>query len=299
MSDVIDAALVRRYIGRTLKALRGAKGLSIKHASELADVGTSTLERVERGDRVRLKSRDLAAILQVYESDEETTALLLALAAESRNGKDRPWYQDRTEDIPGFFGEYVMLESSAERIRAYEFELFHGLLQMPAYTEAILSVNAGRFSTEEIRQRIDIRTQRQTLLTKGRAPRLEVILNEAVLRRVAGSPAVMIEQLDHLLTVSRWGNVSVRILPFSAGLHAGVTASAPFTLLDFPVYEPSGVPFESPLAYVDALAGALYLQKPEQITVYEMVWKDLESRALDETASQEMVRATMEGLQHD
>lgn len=297
-SEMVGSALLRRYIGRRMTALREASNLTQQQVALKVDKGRATIARIEDGeDGVRLRAIDMEALLKLYNADPTDTELLLALAAETRNGRSKSWWHDRTEtELPGFFGLYVMLEDSAERIRQYQVELVPGLLQTRAYAEQVQRVPAGYVDEQEIQQRVSVRVARQSLLTRGRAPRLEVIINEAAFHRIVGGPAVMAEQLEHLLQVSQWGNVSVRVLPFSAGLHGGMGASTAFIILDFPKNEASAEPLEPPLAYVDALTGALYLNKPDEFRAYELAWKDIEGRALDEDASREIIRTTLEGL---
>ena len=95
----------------------------------------------------------------------------------------------------------------------------------------------------------------------------------------------MAEQLKHLLEVTQRANVSVRILRWSAGVHGGMAASA-FAMLDFPTDPHSGEQLEPPLAYVDTLTGAMYLNKPGEVSAYQLVWDDLGKRALDAASSE-------------
>jgi transcriptional regulator with XRE-family HTH domain len=281
-----------------MEALRDTAGLTQQQVALKLDKGRATIARIEDGeDGVRLRALDVEAMLKLYGAGEEDSELLLALAAETRNGRSKSWWHDRTEtELPGFFGLYVMLEDSAERIRQVEIELVPGLLQTRSYAEQVHRVPLGYVDEDESRQRVDVRIERQSLLTRGRAPRLDVILNEAVFHRTVGGTEVMVEQLERLLEVGQWGNISVRVLPFSAGLHAGMAACTPFTILDFPRNEISGEPLEPSLAYVDALTGALYLNKPDEFRAYELTWDDIQGRALDEAASREMIETTLEGL---
>jgi hypothetical protein len=102
----------------------------------------------------------------------------------------------------------------------------------------------------------------------------------------------MAAQLRHLLTQMQQSNVGVQVVPFSAGLHA---TSSGFTLLDFPTNE-FGEVIEPSLAYVETLTGALYINKPEGVHVYELTWQDLMKRALDESASRELITDVMKGF---
>ena len=298
MSDTVGSALLRRYIGRRLTALRLQAGMTQETAAQRLQRARATLGRMEEGDeRVRFREIEVNAILDLYGASEQDRKLLMALTAETRNGRRKSWWHDYTEtELPEWFGLYVSLEDSAESIRQYEPELVPGLLQTKAYAEQITRVPAGYIAEEEIQRRVGVRMERQSLLQRHRppAPQLSVILNEAALDRLAAEDRIAGEQCAHLLTLTNQANVSIRILPSAAGLHGGMASA--FTLLDFPNDDRTGDLLEPPLVYVDTLTGAMYLNKPDEVSAYELAWRDLVQRALDEEASRKMINSVMEGL---
>jgi hypothetical protein len=102
----------------------------------------------------------------------------------------------------------------------------------------------------------------------------------------------MAEQLRHIDEVtSGLPNVSVRVLPLSAGLHRAAMAGGSFVILDF---SPDGAHPEPSTVYSDGLTGALYLDKPQEIAAYSTVWDSIVSSALDETASKRLITAIAE-----
>ncbi|MGH3569751.1 MAG: helix-turn-helix domain-containing protein [Pseudonocardia sp.] len=294
---MVGSALIRRHIGRRFVALRAQAGLTQDQAAIALERARATLGRIEDGDeRVRFREVDVRAMLQLYGANEEEGAVLLALTAETRNGHKKSWWHDYTETaLPEWFGLYVTLEDSAETIRTYESELIPGLLQTPAYAAQINTMPPGYLDEHEIQRRVSVRLERQSLLTRPRAPHLTTILNEAVLHRPVGGNTVMTEQLEHLLEVTRQAAVTIRILPWSAGVHAGLGAST-FALLDFPTDTYTSEPLEPPLVYVDTLTGAMYLHKPDEISAYRLVWDDLQRRAHTEATSQKMISTALKGL---
>jgi transcriptional regulator with XRE-family HTH domain len=296
VSDTVGSALLRRYIGRRFRALRLRADLTQEEAAAALDRGRATLSRIEDGDdRIRFREVDVRAMLTLFKATDDETELLLALTAETRNGRRKSWWHDFTETaLPAWFGLYVTLEDSAEKISQYVAELVPGLLQTRAYAEQVIKVPSGYVGDEEVERRVRVRMERQSLLTRPRAPHLSVVLNEAVLHRPVGGTEVMAEQLEHLVEITKRANVSVRILPFAAGVHGGMAACGPFTLLDFPV-DPQGEPLEPPLAYAETLTGAMYLNKPEEANAYRLAWKDIEERALDKKESRAFIEKVQEG----
>ncbi|WP_326553401.1 helix-turn-helix domain-containing protein [Micromonospora sp. NBC_01813] len=296
MSGSIGTTLLRRHIGRWFTVLRESAGISQDAAARELQRGSSTIWRIEAGDeRIRFRDVDVHAMCTLYAVSPETRARLLNLTKETREAPKRAWWHDYTESaLPAWFGLYVSLEDSADTIRHFVAESVPGLLQTRDYAEAVTRLPAGLLTEEEVKRRVSVRLERQALLSAPRPPHLRTIINEAVLHRLVGGPEVMAAQLSHILDVTKRHSVSVRILPYSAGEHAGMTST--FTLLSFPNAPLSSDPVEPPLAYVDTLTGALYLNKAEEIRAYDLVWSDLDDRALDEASSREMISNALEAL---
>lgn len=295
MSEDVGTTVLRRYIGRRFVALRVKAGLTQQQAADALQRARATLGRIEDGDEsVRFRDIEVEAMLNLYKADDSDRKLMLGLTAETRNGRKKGWWHDYTEtELPDWFGLYAALEDSAEAIRHYEPEFVSGLLQTRAYAEQMTRMPTGYLTEEEIQRRVSVRMERQSLLTRRRAPHINVILNEAVIRRPVGGPAVMTDQLRHLLELMQQSNISVRVVPFSAGLHA--SCGSGFTVLGFPSND-LGDLLEPPLAYVDTLTGALYLNKPDEVHAYDLTWADLEGKALDEDKSRELITEAMEGF---
>jgi hypothetical protein len=104
-------------------------------------------------------------------------------------------------------------------------------VQTADYTEAIMK--AANLRPEQITARVKARMARQAILFKDKAPKLDMILDETVLRRVVGSHKIMAQQLRAMLDATKRPNVRLRILPFQQAMNAGL-GSGPFHLLDFP-----------------------------------------------------------------
>jgi hypothetical protein len=295
LSDSIGTTLLRRHIGRWLAKLRTQAGYTQEAAAAALQRGAATIWRMEAGDnRIRFRDIEVQAMCDLYRVDPGARARLLALTADTR-GSRKAWWHDYTDSaLPPWFGLYVSLEDSAAMIRQYESELVPGLLQTRAYAEAITRHPAGFVEEDGILKRVDVRMERQGLLTGARPPRLRFILNEAVLRRIVGSRQIMIEQLRHLLDAVERHGISLRILPFDSGAHGCMTSS--FAILSFPTAPLDQEPMEPPLAYVDTLTGALYLSKPDEVQAYELAWDDLEAQALDEPTSRKLITTALEAL---
>ncbi|MEV6810786.1 DUF5753 domain-containing protein, partial [Micromonospora sp. NPDC051296] len=113
--------------------------------------------------------------------------------------------------------------------------------------------------------------------------------------RVVGNPATMADQLRHLLNMSNRPHVSIRVLPLNAGLHFGAVAG-PFVILDFPLR--NRVEPDPSVIYSESLTGALYLDRKDEVAIYEEVWASLTALALDEQQSRQLINKIIGEVHH-
>ncbi|MET8260635.1 helix-turn-helix transcriptional regulator [Micromonospora sp. NPDC005205] len=287
--------MLRRQLGRKLEALRKAAGLTMEKAAEELDRARATLYRIESGaENVRFRAADVKEMLKLYGASDDDIELVLAMAAATRENKN--WWHDYIgSGLPRWFQLYIGLEAAASTIRQYQAELVPGLLQTRAYAEQLFRMPGGAIEAEDHdgqQRAIQLRVERQALLTRFSAPELRVIINEAVLRRPVGSATIMAEQLHQILKAAELPNVTVQVLNFSAGLHAGAM-TGPFSILGFP-RDSSGKEAEPPVTYLEAATGAIYLDKPHETEAYNMIWADMTSRALNESQSKDLIQQVAE-----
>jgi hypothetical protein len=132
---------------------------------------------------------------------------------------------------------------------------------------------------DEIEDRVAARLARQSLFTRERPPRCIYYLHELVLRTPVGGPAVLAEQLRHLLRMAARPAVTLRVLPTSVGAHAAM--SGPFTFLEFPDFRP--------IVYLDSETSCLFLERPVETSAYRNILAALARTALDEEESGRLI----------
>lgn len=163
-----------------------------------------------------------------------------------------------------------------------------GLLQTDDYARTLIHTDHPELNEQEIDRRVQLRIERQALLTRVTdPPGMGVVLNESVVRRPIGSQKIMADQLTHLLEVGELPNLTVRMLPFAGGMHHGVT-SGPFVMLEFPI-NGTGMPTEPTTIYIEGHAGALYLDKPHEAELYEKAFNHIQRASLSEAASRQFI----------
>ncbi|MFE2374998.1 helix-turn-helix domain-containing protein [Streptomyces sp. NPDC059398] len=275
----------RRQLGRHLRDLRNASRLTVRAAAKQLEWSEPKIWRIETG-QVSLRSLDVEAMCRTYGADTELTKGLMGLAKETKN---RGWWHAYGDVIPDGFDLYIGLEEAAERLSWYEAELIPGLFQTPEYARALIKRSDPERDDAEVERRVHVRVTRQALLTRVTAPpNVDVALNEAILRRPVGGNEVMAEQLEHLVHLNQLDNISIRVVPFAAGLHEGLM-SGPFVTLRFPTHGDS--PYvEPPTVYVEGFTGALYLDKPNEIERYDGAFKSIWGSALGAADSTSLLK---------
>ncbi|MFJ5103691.1 helix-turn-helix domain-containing protein [Streptomyces sp. NPDC088554] len=278
----------RRQLGRYLRDLRNKARLTVRAAARNLEWSEAKMWRIETGQS-SLRSHDVETMCKVYDAPADLTQALMGLAKET---KAKGWWHSYGDVIPQEFDLFIGLEEAASDINWYENELIPGLLQIEDYARIIIRTHNHEESEDEVEKRVRLRLTRQALLTRSVDPAtLNVGLSEAVLRRPVGGPAVMAGQLKHLLDVCELPNVTLRVVPFSAGLHLGVM-SGPFGILRFPRNR-DGTESEPPTVYSDGYTGDLYLDKPNEVDVYDNAFKNIWDTALNEQESRNLIIETV------
>ncbi|RCG15202.1 XRE family transcriptional regulator [Streptomyces diacarni] len=274
----------RRQLGRYLRELRNHARLTVRAAARELEWSEAKMWRIETG-QTSMRSLDAEAMCKVYGASPELTEALKGLAKET---KARGWWHSYGDLIPEGFDVYIGLEEAATSLDSYEAELVPGLLQTETYARAVIREHLPHNTEEEIEKRVQLRIERQTLLTRSAGPpTLRLVLGEAILHRTVGGPSAMAEQLRHLGDVAEWHNVTMRVVPFSAGLHRGLL-TGPFVTLRFPVLG-DGTDTEPPTVYADGYTGSLYLDKPQEVEAFADAFDNVWKTALDEHASRRLI----------
>lgn len=299
-----SGSVVRRILlGSQLRRLRESRGITREAAGYSIRASESKISRMELG-RVSFKSRDVEDLLTLYGvMDEAERNALLSLAKEANL---TGWWHSYSDVLPGWFQTYIGLEGAASLIRVYEVQFINGLLQTEAYAHAVVergmkaaaagkaggsgrsarSGGGGRINQADVDRRVALRLERQKLLVSERAPRFQCVLDEAALRRPYGDREVMRGQIQHLIDISERPNVTLQVMPFTFGGHAG--ESGAFTMLSFPESDLSDV------VYLEQLTGALYLDKREEVAQYERVMTELRDDCPNPADSRDLLRGLLQ-----
>jgi transcriptional regulator with XRE-family HTH domain len=262
--EVHSPALRRRELGAVLRALRNAKGLTVEQVAERLLCSPSKVSRMETGQGATARDiRDLCELYGVADAAERDRLTTLA-----REGK-RPARWQRYDLA---YARYAELEEEAVAISAFQSSVAHGLLHTADYARANHESSMPRLDPDQINLQIEAKLARQRILTQADPPSFAVVLDEAALHRVVGGRQVMADQLAKILDMSALPNVTVQILPFELGAHPALESN--FTILQLPDAAPGVV-------FVEGMIGSTYLDRPGDLNRYQLIFKKLQSIALN------------------
>lgn len=255
----------QRRLARALRRLRAEADLTIEQVAEKVDLSASTLSRLETAQAV-VRRGDIKELLDIYQvTDGPQRQKLLRLAVESR---EPPWWW-KYRDLPEAAG--ADLEDQADVIRQYSVLLVPGLLQTEAYAREVMRAIRGDES-ENLERHLNLRMDRQAVLTTRESPEYVVVLDEPVVRRVVGDREIMREQLQRLTETAALPNVTLHLLPLSVGAHAAMDGE--FTLYSY--QKDPEVVYEDPdVVYVEDIEGGRYIENAKVTKRYNQVFHRL------------------------
>ncbi|GAA0853609.1 helix-turn-helix domain-containing protein [Streptosporangium amethystogenes subsp. fukuiense] len=258
---------IQRFVlAAELKRLREAAGMDSTKVAKQQGWDPSKVSRLENAKSKRPALRDVSDLLTMYGvTDDREREAILALARASR---ERGWWTAYADVFKGLLPD---LEAGATQIQGIETVLVPGLLQTPAYAEAVF--RAGRVLDDEgVRRHVEGRMARQKILWRDSPPVLWAVIDEAALRKLVGGPEVMREQLRHLVEVARRPAVNIQVFPDKAGAHAAMVA--PFTIFNFATEQyPS-------LVYMETPTNPVYQDDREEVEHYDVIYRQVVAEAL-------------------
>ncbi|MEU0237183.1 helix-turn-helix transcriptional regulator [Nocardiopsis sp. NPDC006198] len=268
MSDTQRRLSVRRRrLSEELRALRVAAGMTLEDAAAATEWSVGKVSNIETGVRLRPSVVEVRALLDVYGvTDERRRESLFAI---TRQAGKKGWWTKYGDVFPD---EFPVLESDATSISTYQPMIIPGLLQTPSYVE--LLTRSGNLTRDpiDIARVVDARRRRQELLTGPDRPTLWAVIDAGAIERLRATPDVCHEQAGHLADMAdRESGVTIQIVPFSAGIHAG--AKGAFVLMDFAAADP--------VVYLEMDQDGLFLEEADETTRYRNLFNHLVSRSLD------------------
>lgn len=265
MTERRSPTVRRRRLGLELRRLREAAGVTIDYVADRLECSASKISRIETG-HTGVTPRDVRDLLEIYQVNGQECDELVELA---RDARQKGWWHPYSAVLTG---AYVGLETEAKSIRAYEQQVVPGLLQTEEYARAMIRAARPDITADEVDSRVRVRMRRHSLLEQEDPVDFWVVLDEAVVSRPVGGDEVMRRQLERLVEAAELPNVTLQVLRFEAGAHAGMDGT--FAILNFPKRADTDVVF------AENATGGLFLEKTEELRKYHFIFDHIRAAAL-------------------
>ncbi len=263
----------RRRLSAVLRQLRHDHGLTLDDASEALEWSRGRLAHMEGNKWTRPDLGNIRQLLDLYKvKGEAEREAILELARQSRK---RGWWA-KFNDVFGT-DSLVGFESEASTVSTWQPVVVPGLLQTEDYAAASARATLTR-PAAEVTRIVEARMTRQEVLGGDQRPTVWAVIDESVLRRLPDGK-VAHDQLQHLINLSEDpdNDVTIQVLPFAAGLHPGI--SGPFVLMDFQEH------LDLPLVFLESRTDGLFLEEPDEVQEYRVVFGHLQVTALSQAES--------------
>jgi transcriptional regulator with XRE-family HTH domain len=265
MAD-LSPTVRQRELGMRLREFRSAKGLTVEEVAKELLCSPTKISRAETGAR-RATLRDVRDLCQLYGVDAETSAELMDLAREARQ---QGWWT-KYDDLK--ITPFIGMEQAATALTCFGMYFVPALLQTEGYAREIIKGIAPKIEEDVLSQRVEARMMRQKLLQVPKPPKYRALLDEAVLHRQVGGPAILKAQLEKILSFMREERAAVQVIPYEVGAYGAIDSN--FDYLEF-----AGTKLPD-LVFVEGLVSHLYLERPEELERYREALDYLRDEALN------------------
>ncbi|MFI0350722.1 Scr1 family TA system antitoxin-like transcriptional regulator [Actinomadura sp. 9N407] len=263
--DPLDPTIsMWHFLAFYMRYWREKEGLSLTQCGQIINAARSTVCNMEAG-RQRPHDDQMRMLDKKY-----GTGMLFQLLL---------WYARMAHD-PEWFHQYSQYETQSLAIR-----IFHGggiplHLQTDECTTAYMRSSSHSDHGAELAEHL---ARKRLILGRETPPDIWVVLDEAVLARPVGDNEAMKRQLRHLLTAMDLPHVSLRIVPFSSGIHPGVEGFFQVISLE-----------SRDVAYAGAQSGGRLIESPSEIRALRDRFDRIGAKAASEDASCDIIKQYLE-----
>ncbi|MEV5508882.1 helix-turn-helix domain-containing protein [Streptomyces orinoci] len=271
LEQAIQPRSAQELFARRLRRLRERRGLTQQALGGLVPISQARICRFESGKE--LPSEEVVQRLdEVLDADGELTDI---------------WPMAARRPYAALVRSYREAEEKAERI--YHFaNMIPGIAQVEGYARVIITEWNSLVGGLDVEESVQHRLERQSILDGPNAPWLWSVLDEVALRRVVGSPAIMRQQLQHLLDLGTRPRVAIQILPFRQAIPGGFTSTV-LSLLS--------LSDGHQVAYQESGLNSSFATSLEEVGVYTTFYDHVQARALPPDESAEYIRTAIKEYQ--
>ncbi|MER6435352.1 Scr1 family TA system antitoxin-like transcriptional regulator [Streptomyces sp. NPDC001185] len=264
----VEAGGTARVVAALAKALREQQRLSQEELGALIGYTGSAVSAMETCAQ--------PASDQMLIKLEESIGLGLGVFEKARG-------YIRADKYPAQFKDYALLEQRALTLSTYVTVVVHGLFQTESYARALIGGGYPPLKDERVDELVEGRVARQVLFDREPLALIELILDEAVLRRKIGSAVVMRNQLLRLSELACRRNVTVQVMPLDRGLRGAYAAArGPMTLLETLGHDH--------LVYLEPQDESLLISDPAKVSTYAQRYAKIRSEAMSPDESLHLIQ---------
>ncbi|MBX9397036.1 helix-turn-helix transcriptional regulator [Streptomyces sp. TRM72054] len=264
------------FYGAELRYKREQAGLTLEQLAEGSFRGISFLSQIERGER--------------------RMPMDLAKHVDERLGTDG-FFQRRCEDAakarrvghPLGFQDVPDLEKQAKTLEEWGPNVIPGLLQTADYMRGLVRYERPLTSSETAEERVRARMARAELWKREDRPSYWGILRESVIRHTPLPPAVMADQLEHVVDLIRSTQSILQIVPEKTPWHPLMHGMAKImTFAEAP-----------PLVWTDTNFDGRIIDFPTLVNEYRRSYDLLRAVALPPEASLALIEEAVRTYKHE
>ncbi|NGO72599.1 Scr1 family TA system antitoxin-like transcriptional regulator [Streptomyces boncukensis] len=267
----------QRRFGTELRRLREAAGLTAAKAADELGTDRTVIANVE-GGRFGISEERLRRLASIYECDDDE--LVDALAAMT-GGRKGGWWEEYRSKIPPGFLDVAEIEHDAVRLRTVQTAHLPGLFQTEDHARVLFELVMPRLPRLEVELRVAHRMARQAAVTGASAKPYRGVIHEAALRMQPGGREVAAAQLKYLTEASERDNVTLLVIPFSAG---------GFPMIGESILYACAVSPHLDTVHLDSPTGAVFFDSPAQLANFRSRFDAIERVALPESKSRDFMR---------
>lgn len=279
MAERFSTTIRLRKLGFELQKIRVTSGIKAEVIQRELEISPAKLSRFETGKQAITVS-DLIALLTLYGVSDR----IQELTELRRAAREPGWWQA----FGVAQGSYVDFESGAVQIKEWAPDLLP--IQPEEYCRRVLKALRPDMTAEQRDTVVALRQERRKLIEDPAGPKVWLVLGEGAIKTAVGGRDVMRQTLEYLLYLGELPNVTLQILPFEVGEHAGMEGS--FSILDYAGEAPT-------IGYCEYPTGTAWLERESELARVSSVWDHVQATAFDPRLSVEIVRQLIKGSESE
>lgn len=262
----LPAPVMKILLGHELERLRKAAGFTQEQSAEVLRCTQQKIAYIERGGGI--KHLELQGLLDAYQPADADRAYAEDLHKESDHRSKRGGFRSHFRQHMRLL---VGMEPTCQRFFSHQSKLVHGLLQTENYMRTLFRAWRPSLSQEQIDRDTEARLGRQRVLD-NLDQRFWFILDEAALRRTAGSKDLMKEQITRLVEIIDRPNIELQVVPFDVGYYMGQAHS--YTIFGYDTNPPVDI------VYLEQHDGGEYVDDTRRTPKYQTLWEQQKAAAM-------------------